>query len=812
MTETSHTRSRIAAIFGLVLQLLAFAALLALARSCNSWGMHSLAWFVLGGVPIWFAAVLVFRQRELAALEALDLEELRREKEATGAAGAMFDAEGGGGLGFRVAQARLAWMLKWLVPTFSLVTAAYLAATGYYAWHGVASLQMKVDALEWPVLEHTPVALIVIALLMLLMFLYSRYTSGLARGEGWQLLRGCGSYMLGNALAAGVLLIGLGIYQYSRYALIERYLAYAIPIVMALLSVEFVLNFVLDVYRPRKADQEARAAFDSRLLGLFAEPGGIAHTIAEAINYQFGFQVSQTWLYQLMQRAFIPLIAAGAAVLWLMTTILIVRPHEHALIERLGRQIDASKPLGPGLYFKLPWPIDVARIYNTGQVHEFIVGFKTYNAVRSDDHGETPRAEQWTDEQHFGQPHFDFVVLPSKTPGAASAPAESDQDAATAVHLIRLAAVVQYRLRADALDQFTQRVAGPEDALRQVAWEEVSRFCASQDVDSLLGQKRDEFGPLLRERLARRVDELGLGLEIIYVGLDNIHPEKAVAEAYRGVVAAELESVATVRSALVSENETLSHVAGSRRNARAVVAAINASREVVTARNDADRKLGGADAGAIRELEGRLAPHTALYEAYAAATLAQRTAEAERDSIRLDTQHGIDRRASEIEAAERSAAEADAAVKSAREALDAAIAPIRADAAARLGAERGAALLARHESNRLEAFWTSRLETLLKSVEGQAAALLASASADRWGIEMQEAGNLAVLKNEIEAYRANPRVYRIRRLTETLVDSLASARKVFQAFDPQGRKVKVRFNVADDTSPTSDQLLPAGRP
>ena len=114
-TETIHTRSRRASLGGLLLQIAAFGAAFVLSYMTHSQALFALSWYLAGGIPIWFVALLVFRQRELAALEAMDLEELRREKQATGGGEAMFGAEGGMGLAFQVAELRLRWMLKWLI-------------------------------------------------------------------------------------------------------------------------------------------------------------------------------------------------------------------------------------------------------------------------------------------------------------------------------------------------------------------------------------------------------------------------------------------------------------------------------------------------------------------------------------------------------------------------------------------------------------------------------------------------------------------------------------------------------------------------
>jgi hypothetical protein len=109
VAETSYSRSRSAALLGLALQLVATAAVFGLGYAVGAVAMFQLGWYLLAGVPLWFVTLLVFRQHELAALEKLDLEELRREKRASGGGEAIFDEEGGAGLGFMVAETRLRW-------------------------------------------------------------------------------------------------------------------------------------------------------------------------------------------------------------------------------------------------------------------------------------------------------------------------------------------------------------------------------------------------------------------------------------------------------------------------------------------------------------------------------------------------------------------------------------------------------------------------------------------------------------------------------------------------------------------------------
>lgn len=820
MTETSHTRSRRASIFGLLLQLLVFAGVLGLAQVVGSTATSNLAWYILGGALPWFVALLVFRQRELAALEALDLEELRREKAATGGGEAMFDKEGGGALGFRVAEVRLAWMQRWLIPMFGLLHALYLAGMGLYLWLRLA----PVTSADWAKLVNLPIAMIALAVGMVFMFLFSRYASGMGRVAGWQLLRGCGSYMLGNALGALALIICLGVYSYAEVALAERVLAYALPAVMFILAAETAANFVLDIYRPRVLDTEPRACFDSRLLALIAEPGGIASTIAEALNYQFGFEVSQTWFYRLLQRTFVPLIGAGLVVLWLLTCIVIVQPGERAIIERFGAQLNTEQPYRPGLYWKLPWPIDVARKYNTGRLHQINVGFKQFDAepvYEEDGHRKTTVA-LWTDAQHWGQPHFDFLIpVPpppedeQSQPSGVPAPAEFGERPAEQswpVNMVRMDVAIQYRLDENELAAFTRQMVNPHDAMRDIAWEEAVRYNASWDIFSLLREKYGTAGAELQQRISARVTELGLGLEVVYVGVQNVHPEPGVSKEFRKVVTAEQEKIAEIRNALVTENQLLSAVAGDRDRALALARAVSHITPHTQRRDDTHRLLEAADPASVQQWKGRLDALRAEFTQVVAARRQLELARRDRDQSALDAQRGLGRSAVEKVRAEENVNRAATEQAAAEQTLQAALVPLRSAALRELSAAHVDALCDNAAARFALEFWNERLHDLLPGLQGEAAAILAHAQAQRWAIEMAAAEELTRIQGERDAYRAAPRIYKVRKYLEVLTNGIKDSRKFFLAFDPGDRQVRTRFIVEEQARPDIVDMEVRGQP
>lgn len=828
MSEMRNSRSRAVSIFGLLLQTLATIGAFALGGLLQSAAAVELGFLLAGGTPIWLAALLVMRQRELAEVEALDLEELRREKRATGGGEALFGAEGGEALNLRIAQTRLDWMLSFLVPALGLITGAYLLGVGL--WRGGLLQRALSKADHWftgdvfPALRNVELGLVVLAIFMVVLFFFARYASGMGRVAEWQLLRACGSFMLTGALLAMALWVALGVMRWTGSDDWENVLTLIIPALMCVLGVECLLNFLLDRYRPRAPGTEPRAAFDSRLLGLFSEPGGVAHSLAEAINYQFGFRVSQTWFYQLLQRTLVPLVGAGALALWLLSCLVIVWPHERLIIERFGRQTNPDQPLPPGLYVKLPAPFDLARKYDVEQLQQFHVGFK---------HGDQPKAtprrpgpiaaEQWTDDKHdsTGQEHFDFLIAappaadraarepsPDSMPGEAPAPESRERSPA---QITRMEALVQYRIDASRLADYTRSAVDPGAALRAIAWDQVTAFTAVTHIDALMGADRDKAGEALRARIARRADELKLGVEVMQVIIRNLHPEKSVSEAFRRVVTAQMEKVAEIRRARVSENELLTQAAGDRDRALRLGRAIEQLGRADSRLSLAENRLRQARPPVEGAGDEALAALHPLFQAETNARIESESTASRRDEIDLEFSLGIGGTLQQRETARSNADQAAARHQQALAALEQGLAPVRARLAASHPPEIVRALIDRAAARIELEHWNRELERGLIGLEGEAAVTLARAQSTRWDRELRAAAELIRVNNERDAYRASPRIYMERRYLQVLVNGLQNARKYFLAFDPTGRTLHIRYNTEDVARPDLGDM-PVSRP
>ena len=572
MTESKGTGDRRAqhvALIGLSIQVAATVLVLAIAWRTGSSLLAALVRCMCVGVPIWLVLYLVLNQVRRVQLEALETAELRRAREA-GASQALFELDEEALL---LEQNRLRWMVKWLLPLGTVVVALMLLLGNFAFWGWTYA-----KAFEPASMTPTGQSVLMMWLVVgagFVCFLYARYALAVARLPQWGLLRAGAVCMSGSALAcvlAAVSLMGSGTIEWS-----EPVATYIMRLGLLLLGIEFAGNFILDLYRPRHPGEVPRPSFDSRLLGMIGEPGGLAKSVADAFNYQFGFEVSSTWFYQLLQRWLFPVTMAATAVVFLLTSLVIVGAQEAAVVERFGRE--PTRVLTPGLYFKLPYPIDIVHRVPVKEVKEMIIG-----EAPVDDHGHAhgggEEAVVWTEAHEFVAEFMMLVAAPKGADSSSSnAPAgegdsASDAGESVPVSLLMVSVPIEYRI-GDVM-KFQSKYQDAEKLLEAVAYRYLSDYAAGVDVDDLMGPRRKEFNASLARELQVRLDELGAGIEICFAGIRDAHPpaKEGVAAAYQSVIEAEISKATTVHAANAASLKMLIAAAGTESRAKQLDAAI----------------------------------------------------------------------------------------------------------------------------------------------------------------------------------------------------------------------------------------------
>jgi regulator of protease activity HflC (stomatin/prohibitin superfamily) len=114
-----------------------------------------------------------------------------------------------------------------------------------------------------------------------------------------------------------------------------------------------------------------------------------------------------------------------------------------------------------------------------------------------------------------------------------------------------------------------------EKFLSDICYREVVQFVAGATIDSdteensaglggsILGAGRAQAALQLKERIQARADENGLGVEIIFLGLQGFHPPTKVANDYEAVIGSVQKKQALVLAAMANRNQNLTTLAGS---------------------------------------------------------------------------------------------------------------------------------------------------------------------------------------------------------------------------------------------------------
>lgn len=577
---TSDRRAQHVAASGFVIQTMTFGVLVGLASWKESDAVAALARFVAAGIPIWIILFLVFKQLRRVAAEQLESAELKRAQRA-GTGDAIFELDDESLL---LEQNKLRWMVRFLLPSVTVIVSLVLLVGQFVGWgwdlqgafgEGGVSHAKDPTLLMW-----------IVVFTGFACYLASRAAIGLSKLPNFRLVRAGATYMAG--IAVGCLLLALALMAGESFPWTEPLFAYSLRAMMFLLGIEFAANFILDFYRPRTPGAVPRPSFDSRLLRLIGEPGGIAKSIAETVNYQFGFEVSSTWFYQLLQRCLFPLMVGTCAIVLALSSIVVVNADEQVLIERWGQPVgDPPTILEPGLHLKWPFPVDFVRRASVRRVEELVIGEATDAAPERED-----EAILWT-KSHDYVPELMLLVGAGRDETAKPEATAADEkvvptesaDATTAgksvpVALLMVSVPIEYRVKD--LRKFLYTYARPEKIMEQVAYQFLSDYAASVDLDALMGPQRTQLNEALEVRLQERLDAMDTGIEIVFAGLRGAHPpaKDQVAEAFLEVITAQTTKAATINAAEGEAHRILTTVAGTSSRAKALDGAILKFREL----------------------------------------------------------------------------------------------------------------------------------------------------------------------------------------------------------------------------------------
>jgi len=538
----TYARAARTSLLGLAIQFVLGTTLLVYSFYGRDYSAFTGAIFILVGVPVWLTLAIVFDQHRRERVEALEAESL---SEAGGRAASVFEEAGEE---LRVAARRLSVMHKVLVPAVSVLVGAILVGAGILRFNLASGM---VDPADFVAPTRRGWATSIGLGIAFIGFVFARYVAGMAKQPVWANLRAGAAYAVGAALIG----LSMAVAHFIDIAgpdVVVRYLQLAFPVALIVLGAEVFLNFVLGIYRPRKPGETPRPAFESRILGFAAAPDRIAESIGGAINYQFGFDVTGSWFYQLLSRSLVVLVVAGLAVGWLLTSVVVIEPHQKALRLRSGKLVGGE--LGPGIHLKWPWPVEsivIPEYIERDEQGRVTFVTRTATGIRSLDLGTNPAEGEgpilWTNEHAVNERATLVVVQPAGAlPDSVVESVRDTADEAKDLSLMAVEVPLHYAVG----DVLAYELLGPpemrDEYLRAMAQREVLQYLSVVSVSDLLGPQRAEISLALKRRIEEVFTEInplgpehGPVVDVLMVGVEGVHPPGTVAPEFEDVVVAE---------------------------------------------------------------------------------------------------------------------------------------------------------------------------------------------------------------------------------------------------------------------------------
>jgi modulator of FtsH protease HflK len=251
---------------------------------------------------------------------------------------------------------------------------------------------------------------------------------------------------------------------------------------------------------------------------------------------------------------------------WLTTCFIQVKVQDTGVLLHWGRVI--NKRIEPGLFLKVPWPVQEVATVRTRAVRRVRTGF-----------GADPESIREFEEKYGTLTDFEnsTLLVPYVLTGDKN--------------MLHIKVVLGYRVSDP--ETYLYRVAEVESVLTRITAHGILTSVSFRNVDELLTSGKVELRQELMEYLKVKCQQLDLGLEIVSVEIKKVRPPSQTEAAFKSVINAQeeqrelLHQAASYRNKILPETRASAHTliqeAISQKNKRISIAQGKAKRFSVLA-------------------------------------------------------------------------------------------------------------------------------------------------------------------------------------------------------------------------------------
>jgi regulator of protease activity HflC (stomatin/prohibitin superfamily) len=260
--------------------------------------------------------------------------------------------------------------------------------------------------------------------------------------------------------------------------------------------------------------------------------GNPVSSLFEMIEARYGVSFRSSWAIRFVRRAATPLAFLAGLLFWGMSCLSMVGPSEMAVREDFGKRCE--EPLGPGLHFKLPWPMGQVRRFPVKTVFMRPVGFDVEDGVPAGKGKKTPVVAPAAASEQLKDFRSPRAYLWTKSHGAE----EFALVLGSGSEVVAVNALVYYKIREDrdGFFDFVYHFQNPVDALVGYAYRALMEKTRGATLAEVLSTNRMEFARALQAQLRKYAVENRLGIDVVEVALVNLHPPVEAAPDYLDVI------------------------------------------------------------------------------------------------------------------------------------------------------------------------------------------------------------------------------------------------------------------------------------
>ena len=221
------------------------------------------------------------------------------------------------------------------------------------------------------------------------------------------------------------------------------------------------------------------------------------------------------------------LLAGGIFFLWLLSGIYIVEPDEEGVVLRFGKY---HRSVPPGPHYRIPFPIEAVDTPKVTQVQRVEVGFRSLAGRQS---GGQSLVRPMPDEAYT---------------------LTGDEN------IVNVQFSVQYRI-SNAVE-FLFRVTNQAAVVQNAAEAAMREVIGTSEIDSALTDGKLRIQEDATRLLQKILDRYEVGVEVIAVQLQDVHPPQDVSEAFKDVASAREDKIRIINEAEAYRNEILPKARG----------------------------------------------------------------------------------------------------------------------------------------------------------------------------------------------------------------------------------------------------------